>query len=118
MAYNNVGNNPASECHIPENYFFTEIIMTKLLEWLLGVGLFSSVWGSLLTINLQWHVDNYWKTVVLPLPLYLIGLFGVYALCTVLWRVYNFNNCEEAAIELSEQIKTARSELGKKGFKF
>ncbi|GLH12834.1 Dolichol-phosphate mannosyltransferase subunit 3 [Gryllus bimaculatus] len=96
----------------------TDEIMTKLLEWLLGFGVFTSVWASLLAVNLQWQVDNYWKTVVLPLPLFLVLAFGVYAATVVLWRVYNFNNCEEAAKELNEQIKEAKADLEKKGFKF
>lgn len=42
----------------------------------------------------------------------------VYAVITVLYRVFTFNNCPEAAEELQNQIKEAREDLTKKGFTF
>jgi Dolichol-phosphate mannosyltransferase subunit 3 (DPM3). len=36
----------------------------------------------------------------------------------VLWRVYNFNDCKEAAQELQTEIKEAKEYLSKKGYKF
>ena len=33
-------------------------------------------------------------------------------------RVYNFNDCTEAALELKQQIEEAKADLKKKGLKF
>ncbi|CAH1976965.1 unnamed protein product [Acanthoscelides obtectus] len=42
----------------------------------------------------------------------------LYALSVVLYRVYNFNDCKEAAQQLSEEIVEAKENLASLGFKF
>lgn len=37
---------------------------------------------------------------------------------TVLYRTLTFNECKEAAAELMDEIKEAKSDLKSKGFKF
>lgn len=37
---------------------------------------------------------------------------------TILYRVFTFNDCPEAAAEIQRQIKEARADLSAKGFKF
>ncbi|XP_067009555.1 dolichol-phosphate mannosyltransferase subunit 3 isoform X2 [Anabrus simplex] len=90
--------------------------MTKLMEWLFGLGIFASIWGALVTR--QWPVLEESRYVILFMPVILLVMFGVYAAFVVLWRVYTFNNCEDAAKELQEHIQQAKADLTKKGFKF
>lgn len=42
----------------------------------------------------------------------------MYAVVTVLYRVFTFNDCPEAAEELQKQIDEAKADLSAKGFKF
>ena len=35
----------------------------------------------------------------------------------IAWRVYTFNDCEEAARELKQEIKAAKEDLKKRGLK-
>lgn len=42
----------------------------------------------------------------------------MYAVITVLYRVFTFNDCPEAAEELQQQIDAAKADLSAKGFKF
>ncbi|KAJ9573957.1 hypothetical protein L9F63_008647 [Diploptera punctata] len=92
--------------------------MTKLLEWLFGLSLFLGVWGALVMRQVQAKVFEDWMSFIIPLPAILIVLFGIFSATIVLWRVYNFNNCEEAAQELQKQIQQAKTELRKKGITF
>ncbi|XP_064486761.1 dolichol-phosphate mannosyltransferase subunit 3-like [Ornithodoros turicata] len=90
--------------------------MTKLMQWLLGLSTFVAVWSMLLsgritdTTSYRYHV---WL-----LPVYFCVAFGVYAASVVLYRVFSFNNCEEAAQELKGQIVEARNDLKRRGFRF
>ncbi|XP_069678263.1 dolichol-phosphate mannosyltransferase subunit 3 [Periplaneta americana] len=92
--------------------------MTKLLEWLLGLGVFVGVWGVLISRQIRSRVVDEWMSVIIPLPIIIILMFGVYSAIVVLWRVYNFNNCEEAAKELQKEIQQAKRELRSKGIVF
>ncbi|GIY64166.1 dolichol-phosphate mannosyltransferase subunit 3 [Caerostris extrusa] len=89
--------------------------MTKLAEWLAGVILVSAVWFSFLSndIILKRHDLHSWL-----LPVYGVGCFGLYSLVVVLYRVFTFNDCPEAATELKMEIKMAKEDLASKGFKF
>jgi len=51
--------------------------MTKLLEWLCGVGVFTAVWGALISRHIQAQLLEEWMSVIIPLPLILVTLFGV-----------------------------------------
>lgn len=88
--------------------------MTKLLQWLLGAGLFVGVWWAVLARTPE---DGSMHTMLVPLPVYLIIVFGCYSLATVGYRVITFNDCEAAAKELQEEIAQARKELSAKGIK-
>lgn len=47
-----------------------------------------------------------------------IYFFQGYAVYTVLYRVFTFNDCPEAAEEIQKQIEEAKADLSSKGFKF
>ncbi|XP_001608296.1 dolichol-phosphate mannosyltransferase subunit 3 [Nasonia vitripennis] len=89
--------------------------MTKLMEWLIVAFLLFGSWIALITGNihsptsLKWY--HYW------FPIILLFLFGIYAALIVLYRVFTFNNCEDAAAELQKQIKEATQDLTNKGIK-
>jgi hypothetical protein len=51
--------------------------MTKLMEWLSGMGIFFGVWCALLSRQIQVRLLEEWMSVIIPLPLILIMLFGV-----------------------------------------
>ncbi|PSN48933.1 Dolichol-phosphate mannosyltransferase subunit 3 [Blattella germanica] len=92
--------------------------MTKLLEWLCGLSLFLGIWGALVMRQVRAQAFEDWMAFIIPLPAILLVLFGVYSASVVLWRVYNFNNCEEAAKELQKEIQQAKAELRQKGITF
>ncbi|XP_049765690.1 dolichol-phosphate mannosyltransferase subunit 3 isoform X2 [Schistocerca cancellata] len=92
--------------------------MTKLMEWLLGVSLFASIWIALVTRQVHSRLLDEWMFLIKPLPLIVLILFGLYSIAVILWRVYNFNNCEDAAKELQMEIQEAKDDLKKKGFVF
>lgn len=92
--------------------------MTKLLEWLLGVGIFLGTWVAVISRHIKAQLLEEWMSVIIPLPLLLVALFGLYAVSTVLWRVYTFNDCEEAAKELQKEVRQAKDDLRQKGITF
>lgn len=92
--------------------------MTKLLEWLAGSTLFLAVWLSVVMNDLNSEFVKKNISIIVPLPLIVLVVFGLYSIVIVLWRVYNFNDCKEAALELQAEIKEAKDALGQKGFKF
>jgi len=47
-------------------------------------------------------------------PILVIASFGLYALCSVLYGVFTFNDCPEAREELVNEIKQAKVELRKR----
>ncbi|CAH1265548.1 DPM3 [Branchiostoma lanceolatum] len=51
-------------------------------------------------------------------PMYLLMTFACYSLATIGYRVATFNDCEDAAKELQQEIEEARRDLMKKGLKF
>ncbi|KAE8749113.1 hypothetical protein FOCC_FOCC004282 [Frankliniella occidentalis] len=102
-----------------ENLKQPKMAFTKLQQWLLALATFSGFWATLVAKAAQpQHFLHKHEFLVLALPVILIGLFGIYAVFTVLYRVFTFNNCEEAAEELNKQIKQARKDLTSKGFSF
>ncbi|XP_075228775.1 dolichyl-phosphate mannosyltransferase subunit 3 [Lycorma delicatula] len=92
--------------------------MTKLMEWLFGGFLFVGAWSALLFNPTDLKIIDEYRLCVLLLPVIVVGLFGIYAASVVLWRVFTFNNCEEAAKELQKEIQEAREDLKRKGFIF
>ncbi|KAM4724671.1 dolichol-phosphate mannosyltransferase subunit 3 [Anableps anableps] len=91
--------------------------MTKLLQWLFGVSLLGATWALVAFDLLELSLPLTYREVALPMPLYLLVSFGCYSLATVGYRVATFNDCDEAARELQEQIKEAKEDLRKKGLK-
>ncbi|XP_023245029.1 dolichol-phosphate mannosyltransferase subunit 3 [Copidosoma floridanum] len=90
--------------------------MTKFMEWLtVAIAMFVA-WISLLlnrsnfSPKVEWYINYF--------PIIFIFLFGLYAFTVVTYRVLTFNNCEEAAIELQNEIKEARADLESKGIIF
>lgn len=91
--------------------------MTKLVEWLTGVTVVLVAWAVVSFDLLDLSLPETYREVAWPMPLYLLVSFGCYSLATVGYRVATFNDCEEAAKELQEQIKEAKEDLRKKGLK-
>ncbi|KOX78339.1 Dolichol-phosphate mannosyltransferase subunit 3 [Melipona quadrifasciata] len=89
--------------------------MTKLMEWLLFAVLFFSIWIAVISGNVNLHFIKEWKQFVLFLPPVALFVCGLYAAIVVLYRTFTFNNCEQAAMELQEQIEEARKDLQTKG---
>ncbi|XP_032663643.1 dolichol-phosphate mannosyltransferase subunit 3 [Odontomachus brunneus] len=90
--------------------------MKKLHEWLLVVtGLFS-VWYAVLASNSA--LVKEWRNIILFLPITFLFLFGLFAATVIMYRVFTFNTCKNAAIELQQQIEEAKKDLGSKGIIF
>lgn len=94
------------------------ITMTKLAQWLFGLTLLGTTWVTLNFDLLGLDLPQTYKQVIWPLPVYLLVAFGCYSLATIGYRVATFNDCEDAAKELQEQIKAAKKDLSSRGFKF
>ncbi|XP_041823170.1 dolichol-phosphate mannosyltransferase subunit 3 [Melanotaenia boesemani] len=91
--------------------------MTKLMQWLSGVSLLGAIWALVTFDLLELSLPQTYKEVAWPMPLYLLVSFGCFSLATVGYRVATFNDCEDAAKELQQQIKEAKEDLRKKGLK-
>uniref|UniRef100_R4G3E5 Dolichol-phosphate mannosyltransferase subunit 3 n=1 Tax=Rhodnius prolixus TaxID=13249 RepID=R4G3E5_RHOPR len=92
--------------------------MTKLFQWLFCISLYAAVWLSVLTTSVYSVFVEEWKEIIKFSPAIIIILFAVYSIIVILWRVYTFNDCPEAAEELQEQIKKTKEELKQKGLVF
>ncbi|XP_013791700.1 dolichol-phosphate mannosyltransferase subunit 3-like isoform X2 [Limulus polyphemus] len=92
--------------------------MIKLLQWLLGLGLFMAAWAILLSGRFLVKIPEEQMLHVWLVPVYTLGTFGLACLSIIMYRVYNFNNCEAAAEELKMQIKEGKEDLKKRGFRF
>nr|XP_012232737.1 PREDICTED: dolichol-phosphate mannosyltransferase subunit 3 [Linepithema humile] len=87
--------------------------MTKLLEWLFCFTVISGIWFAVITSNSTFVKE--WHKTILSLPIASLVLFGLYTVTVVLYRVFTFNTCESAAVELQKQIEEARKDLQSKG---
>ncbi|XP_069506248.1 dolichol-phosphate mannosyltransferase subunit 3 isoform X2 [Ambystoma mexicanum] len=92
--------------------------MTKLTQWLFGLALLATTWITLNFDLLGLDLPQNYQQVIWPFPVYLLVIFGCYSLATIGYRVATFNDCEDAAKELQEQIKAAKKDLSSKGLKF
>lgn len=92
-------------------------VMTKLLEWVSGVLVLGVAWAVVSFDLLDLSVPRPYREVAWPMPFYLLVTFGCYSLATIGYRVATFNDCDDAAKELLEQIKEAKEDLRKKGLK-
>ncbi|XP_022126377.2 probable dolichol-phosphate mannosyltransferase subunit 3 isoform X1 [Pieris rapae] len=93
-------------------------IMTKLLEWVSAASAFFAIWYSLIGGYVKHPIIENNMDLILISPIIFLILFGVYAVTVVLYRVFTFNNCEAAFLELQKQIKEANTELTAKGLKW
>lgn len=91
--------------------------MTKLMEWLALLTVIIGVWFTILTQNI-YNLAIDFPNASFLWPLGLVVLFGLWALTVIVYRVITFNDCQEAAEELQQQIKEAKEDLKKKGLKF
>ncbi|XP_049871967.1 dolichol-phosphate mannosyltransferase subunit 3 isoform X1 [Pectinophora gossypiella] len=94
------------------------LAMTKLLEWISVLSALFAVWYSLIGGYVKHPLIEKNMNLILVSPILFVILFGLYAVTVVLYRVFTFNNCEEAAKELQEQIVEARKDLKEKGIKW
>lgn len=85
------------------------------MEWLLFATLFFGIWIAAISKNVNLSFIAEWKQVVLFFPLIVLFICSLYAAIIILYRVFTFNNCEHAAIELQEQIEEAKKDLQNKG---
>lgn len=92
--------------------------MTKLVEWVTFAGLAFSLWITLIADFLPVKLPCRAKEVIWPMPVYALIVFGCYSLATIGYRVATFNDCFEASESLKQEIKDARQDLTRKGFKF
>uniref|UniRef100_A0A3Q3AF49 Dolichol-phosphate mannosyltransferase subunit 3 n=2 Tax=Kryptolebias marmoratus TaxID=37003 RepID=A0A3Q3AF49_KRYMA len=91
--------------------------MTKLMQWLFGVSLLATAWAVVTFDLFGLSFPPEYREVAWPMPVYLLVSFGCFSLATVGYRVATFNDCDEAARELQDQIKEAKEDLRKKGLK-
>ena len=74
-----------------------------------------SAWLSVLTGGSMWSLDN--PELALLWPVILVAGFGLVSVAIIAKRVWDFNDCQEAAEELKLQIKEAKADLTSKGLK-
>ena len=87
-------------------------MLTKLVQWLILAGFIVSAWLTFL--HAEWMPS---PEVALFWPLILVAAFGLASLAIIAKRVWDFNDCTEAAAELKKQIAEAKADLAAKGIK-
>lgn len=92
--------------------------MSKLLEWVSVLSALFTIWYSLIGGYVKHPLIQENITLILISPIIFVALFGLYAVIVVLYRVFTFNNCEEAAKELQEEIIEAKKDLTEKGLRW
>ncbi|XP_065910418.1 dolichol-phosphate mannosyltransferase subunit 3-like [Dysidea avara] len=92
--------------------------MTKLIQWLLVIGITFAVWLGLLTNAIPINASPSLQEVLYPLPLYFLICFGSYSLFIIGYRLTQFKDCTREAELLKEEIAEARKDLTSKGFRF
>lgn len=86
------------------------------MQWLTCFILALAVWLSFFLDYVD--MGSTAATVVLLSPVFFVVAFGVISVAIILYRVATFNDCNEAAAELKQQIVFAKQDLQSKGFKF
>jgi len=89
--------------------------MTKLTEWVFGLGLCVSTWYLIFARKIESSLSD---SEILLAPIALVAIIGIILLAVLIRRISTFNDCPEAAAELRKQIEQAREDLASKGFKF
>ncbi|CAG5059023.1 unnamed protein product [Parnassius apollo] len=93
-------------------------IMTKLLEWISVISAVFAVWYSLIGGYVKHPMIEQNMNLIIVSPIIFIILFGLYAVAVVLYRVFTFNNCEDAAKELQAEILEAKKDLHDRGLRW
>jgi len=88
------------------------------MQWLLVAGALFGLWLAVVVEAIPFKLNESGYQVIIAMPIYLLMTFACYSLAVVGYRVATFNDCEEASNELKQQIKEAKQDLSKKGFKF
>merc|ERR1712150_49999 len=116
-----MGQKKISNLHIVTDIKPSEITlnnMTKLTEWVTVFGVYAGLWCATLADMLPVKMTSQTRSHIYFSPILLAVVFVLYSVTTVLYRVATFNDCEQAADELKEEIKMAKAELSEKGIKF
>lgn len=92
--------------------------MTKLLEWISITSAVFAVWYSLVGGYVKHKYIEENMNFIMISPIIFVILFGLYAVIVVLYRVFTFNNCEDAAKELQAEILEAKKDLYNKGVRW
>ncbi|XKL66233.1 hypothetical protein PGB90_009653 [Kerria lacca] len=92
--------------------------MSKLFDWLAIICAFLSIWLAILYNFIEFEIFNEYHSMISFVPVIAILSLGIYSVVTILWRVYNFNDCHKEAFELHAEIKEARADLITRGFVF
>jgi len=92
--------------------------MTMLMQWVMMGTIILGPWIAFYRSEDQSNWSDQTRLLILAYPLLLLIAFGVYSVAVIAWRVYSFNDCQEASDELKGQIQEAKAGLAKKGFKF
>jgi len=87
------------------------------MEWLVVAAVILVPWTAVVTKTIQNEFTDTNFLNILLLPVVLVGIFGIVSVGVIAFRVYNFNDCVEAADELKKQIHEAQEDLKKRGLK-
>ncbi|KAK3765468.1 hypothetical protein RRG08_017143 [Elysia crispata] len=90
----------------------------KLYQWLLAASIFMAAWLSYVAGFFQTNLRQEYHNIILVLPIYLLMAFASYSLALLGYRVATFNDCIDAAEELQEDVKEARKDLERIGYKY
>lgn len=90
----------------------------KLFQWLFVASTFGAVWLSYVAGFFNTNLRQEYHDIILILPLYLLMAFASYSLALLGYRVATFNDCKDAAEELQEDVKAARKDLERRGYKY
>ncbi|VDK57544.1 unnamed protein product [Gongylonema pulchrum] len=88
-------------------------MVSQLVTYTLHLTPLVVVWIALLYNWLPYtssFTENHYQ-LILYLPVYVIFLLGIYAVCTVLYGVATFNDCTGARVELTREIEEAKADL-------
>lgn len=88
------------------------------MEWLFAATIILALWASIVAHKIDNDFTKQYMHLIVPAPIIFVLTFGLYAATVVLYRVFTFNNCEEAATELKKEIQEAKEDLKKKGYAF
>lgn len=91
-------------------------MVSQLVTYTLHITPLVAIWAALLNDWLPYTHDFAKKhyEFILYLPVYVIVLLGIYAVCSVLYGVATFNDCMDAREELRKEIEEAKMDLRKR----